>query len=193
MALIWSIVYVFLIEIKCDDLVKWSIITHIELFHFVIRENPITKFIMISSHFYFEIGSGWSNPVGFWHTTLICWHCKRLPIYSRILLFIPTHQYIFFRSCYVIIIPGWIAYHFDLCPLSITCHLMSTISSKHILFWNLSTPSTILNSESGFIVKLSWIFLSLGSSIYLRLISFKISGFAIIIAHKPSFYYATVL
>ena len=137
----------------------------------------------MSSHFHFDTSSGWSSPADFCRTALILWHWKHRLTYSLISRSIPIHQYILFRSWYIFIIPGWIV-HLDLCLSSIICYLRSKTSGTHILFQNLKTPSIILNSD--FAAWLSRIFLSLGSSICLSLISSKIVGSATIATHGPS-------
>jgi len=60
--------------IKWDVLVNLSTTTHIASKPCGVRGKPVTKSILICSHFHSEIYNGIYNPAGFIYSTYTCWH-----------------------------------------------------------------------------------------------------------------------
>lgn len=73
-----------------------------------VRSNPTIKSMPISSHFQLGIGKGWSKLAdGSWQP-LILLHVSHLTVYSAISFFIHFHQKLYFKSWYILLLPGWI-------------------------------------------------------------------------------------
>jgi hypothetical protein len=53
------------------------------------------------------IFNGCKSPAGLWHSTLTLWQLSHRATYLDIALFIPYHQYLFLRSWYILVLPGW--------------------------------------------------------------------------------------
>jgi hypothetical protein len=75
-----------------------------------IRGNPTMKSVPISYHFHSGIFNGCNNPVGLWCSALTLWHVSYNDTYFVISLSMPYHQYLVFRSWYILVLLGWIEY-----------------------------------------------------------------------------------
>ena len=90
-----------LISMKCVDLVNRSMITQIALCLSNVISNPITKSMVILSHFYSSIFNDWSKPKGLWCSIFIYWKIIHFAIKEATSFFIPFHQYWRFISWYI--------------------------------------------------------------------------------------------
>ena len=60
------------------------------------------------SHFHSGIGNYCRNLEGLWCSNFTCWQVRHLDTKSATSLFIPFYQYVFFKSWYILVEPGWI-------------------------------------------------------------------------------------
>ena len=63
---------------KCADLVKRSTMTQMALFLLNVVDNPVTKSMVILSHFHFGTSSGCIRPKGLWCSAFTCWQIMHL-------------------------------------------------------------------------------------------------------------------
>lgn len=68
--------------------VNLSTITYIVLFPVLLFGSPITKSIVMSSHFHSGIKRGCNPPTCFWCSIFTCWHTTHLATYPTISFFI---------------------------------------------------------------------------------------------------------
>jgi hypothetical protein len=95
---------------KWATFVGLSTMTHIESYHVLVLGNPTIKSIPISFHFHFWIFKACSDPVRLWCSALTLWQVSHKDTYSMMSRFIPYHQYLVFKSLYILVLPGWIEY-----------------------------------------------------------------------------------
>jgi hypothetical protein len=84
--------------------------THIELYPREVRGKPTMKSIQIFSHFHSGMLKGCRFPGGLRWSTLTLWHVSHSDTYFAISRFIRVHQKFFFKSWYILLVPGWIEY-----------------------------------------------------------------------------------
>ena len=135
---------------KWASFVSLSMITHIKSWFCCDLGKPITKSIVIYSHFHSGIGSGCRSPEGFWCSTLTCWQVKHFDTYSSTSRFILSHQKFLFTSLYIFVPPGWMVSR-DLCASSRMSLLRLSSSGTQSLSLHLNPPSaTMLHSSGSF-------------------------------------------
>jgi hypothetical protein len=129
------------------------------------------KSIPISSHFHSGIFNGYNNPVGLCCSALTHWHVSHNDTYSAISRFMPYHQYLVFRSLYILVLLGWIEYAKS-CVSRIISSLIGFRLGTHIRFPNHKVPSpSSVKSLVLFFFMSYRISFSFSSSIYAFLIS----------------------
>jgi hypothetical protein len=62
------------------------------------------------SHFHSGMLKGCRFPAGLKWLALTLWHMSHSDTYFTISLFILVHQKLFFKSWYILLVPGWIVY-----------------------------------------------------------------------------------
>jgi hypothetical protein len=102
--------YVMATSMKWADLVKWSTMTHIELYSREVRCKPTMKSMQMFSHFYSRILKGCRFPAGLKWSAFIFWQVSYSDTYFAISHFILVHQKFFFKSWYILLVSGWIEY-----------------------------------------------------------------------------------
>jgi hypothetical protein len=133
------------------------------------------KSVPISSHFHFRMFNGYNNPTGLWCSSLTRWHVSHNDTYSAISRFIPYHQYIVYRSLYILVLPGWIEYTKSWASRRISFQIDFRLGT-HIHFPNHKVPlsssvkSLVLFSFISCCISFSfssssWVFLIYASSI----------------------------
>jgi hypothetical protein len=135
----WLTLYVVITGMKWADLVKWSTMTHMELYPDELRGKPTMKSMQISSHFH----SGMLNDCGFptgW-PALTLQHVSHSATYLTISHFILVHQKFFFKSWYILFVHGWIEY-LEQCASSTILWRSSKSLGTTRQFLNHRTPST---------------------------------------------------
>ena len=92
--------------------------------------SPLTKSIVIFSHFQSSIGRGCSSPTGLRCSALTCWHYRHRDTNSTISFFMLGHQNVSFKNRYIFVSPECII-NFVLWAFSKTCILISGIFGIH--------------------------------------------------------------
>jgi hypothetical protein len=102
--------YVVDTGIKWVDFIKWSTMTHIELYPREVRDKPTMKSMQMFSHFHSGMLKGCRFLAGLRWSALTLRHVSHLDTYFAISCFIRVHQKFFFKSWYILLAPGWIEY-----------------------------------------------------------------------------------
>jgi hypothetical protein len=133
--------YVVAIGMKWADLVKRSMMTHIELYPHEVWGKPTMKSMQMFSHFHSGILKGCRFSPGLKWSALILWQVSHSNTYLDISCFILIHQKFFLRSWYILLVPGWIEYHEQWASSMI---LRWSSKSFRTMRWSLNyrTPST---------------------------------------------------
>lgn len=76
-----------------------------------ILKTPSIKFKAIISQFHIRIDIIWSKVACLWYSYFNCWHFWHFVTNSAISFFMLDHQWICFKSWYILIKSGWIKYH----------------------------------------------------------------------------------
>ena len=87
-----------LIGMKCVDLVKRSTMTQMTSFLLNVVCNPVTKSMVIFSHFYSHTSNVCIRPEGIWCSAFTSWHIMHLATKVAVSSFMPFHQYCLFIS-----------------------------------------------------------------------------------------------
>lgn len=118
---------------------------HIASWPFLVLGSPTTKAQVTSSHF--QVGTLWSYVLSRWCLNFTYWHVKHLKMNSATSFSIPGHQYILFKSWYILVAPEWIVYYewWVSCRISL---LNSSFLGTH------SWPFYLITSSSPFLIKL---------------------------------------
>jgi hypothetical protein len=95
---------------KWANLVKRSTITHIEFYPREVRGKPTMKSIQMFPHFHSGMLKGCRFSAGLKWSALTLRHMSYSDTYFAISHFILIHQFFFFKSWYILLIPGWIEY-----------------------------------------------------------------------------------
>jgi hypothetical protein len=103
--------YVVDTGIKWADLVKRSTMTQIELYPREVWGKPTMKPIHMFSHFHLGMLKGCRFLVGLKWSALTLRQVSHSNTYFAISRFILVHQKFFFKSWYILLVPGWIEYH----------------------------------------------------------------------------------
>jgi hypothetical protein len=96
--------------IKWADLVKQSMMTHIELYPGEVWDKPTMKYIHMFSHFHMGMLKGCRFSVGLKWPALTLQQVSHFDTYFTISCFILIHQKFFFKSWYILLVLGWIEY-----------------------------------------------------------------------------------
>jgi hypothetical protein len=96
---------------KWADLLKRSTMTHIELYPREVWGKPTMKSMQMFSYFHSGMLKGCRFLVGLKWSALILRHVSHSDTYFAISCFILVHQKFFFKSWYILLVPGWIEYH----------------------------------------------------------------------------------
>jgi hypothetical protein len=102
--------YVVSTGMKWADLVKRPMMTHIELYPREVRGKPTMKSMQMFSHFHSGMLKGCRFLVGLTWSALTLRHMSHSDTYFVISRFIRVHQKLFFKSWYILLVPGWIEY-----------------------------------------------------------------------------------
>jgi hypothetical protein len=84
--------------------------THIELYPCEVRGKPTMKSMQMFSHFHLGMLKGSRFPTGLKWSALTLQHVSHSDIYFSISRFILVHHKFFFKSWYILLVPGWIEY-----------------------------------------------------------------------------------
>lgn len=95
----------------------------------------MTKFIVVPSHFHSETSTCFSIYVGLWCSKFSFWQIRQEKENFVTSIFMPTHQNIFLRSLYILVISGW-KINLLWCPSSIINLLSSIFLGTQILSLN---------------------------------------------------------
>jgi hypothetical protein len=133
--------YIVATGMKWADLVKRSTVTHVELYPREVRGKPTIKSIQMFSQFHSGMLKGCRFLMGLKWSTLILWHVSHLDTYFAISRFIHVHQKFFFKSWYILFVPGWIEYH-EQWPSSMILRRSSKSFGTTRRSLNYTTPST---------------------------------------------------
>jgi hypothetical protein len=90
--------------------VSLSTITHTSSCPLGSLGRPTTKSIAIWSHFHIGTSRGWSCLASLWCSAFTSWQEGHYATYSATLHFMPHHQIFFYRSWYILLLPGWTVY-----------------------------------------------------------------------------------
>jgi hypothetical protein len=124
---------------KWATFVKRPTMTHIESYLAWVQSNPTMKSILISSHFHSGIFRGCSKPASLWCSTFTHWQVSHRATYYVTSLFILYHQYLVFKSLYILVLLGWMEYAKSWASLRITS-LMCFRLGTHIYLPNHRVP-----------------------------------------------------
>jgi hypothetical protein len=84
--------------------------THIELYPREVWCKPTMKSMQMFSYFHSGMLKGYKFPAGLKWSALTLQHVSHFNTYFTISLFILVHQKLFFKSWYILLVPGWIEY-----------------------------------------------------------------------------------
>jgi hypothetical protein len=102
--------YVMATGMNWADLVKRSTMTHNELYPREVQGKPTMNSIQMFSHFHSGILKGCRFLAGLKWSALILRQVSHSDTYLAISHFILVHQKFFFKSWYILLVPGWIEY-----------------------------------------------------------------------------------
>ena len=111
--------------------------------------NPMTKSILIISHFNFGSSVLYAKPSGLWFSTLTCWQFGHLAINFAMPFFIQFNQYTSLKSRYIFVEPGWVEYLDIWSSSMILSWSPSTIGTQNLL-WYLHTSSPLCSKVNIF-------------------------------------------
>jgi hypothetical protein len=131
--------YVVRTGMKCVTFVRRPTITYTESLPLGVLGSPLTKSMLMSSHFHSGMGSGWSNPLDFLCSILTRWHMSHYAMNFATSPFIPFHQYLSLRSTYILVALGWMEYT-ELWASSMMVFLKWPCLGTHNLFLNHKVP-----------------------------------------------------
>jgi hypothetical protein len=95
---------------KWADLVKWSTMTHIELYPCEVRGKPTMKSMQMSSHFHSGMLKGCMFSAGLKWSALTRWQVSHSDTYFAVSHFILINQKFTFKSWYILLVLRWIEY-----------------------------------------------------------------------------------
>jgi hypothetical protein len=117
--------------------------THMESYPAWVWSNQTMKSIPISSHFHSRIFNGCNSPAGLWCSILTRWHVSHNDTYFVISRFMPYHQYLVFKSLYILVLPVWIEYAESWASRRINSQIGFRLGT-HIYFPNHKVPLSSL-------------------------------------------------